>query len=438
MTADKSDPLPILEDLQARGLLHQCTNQQELERHLGRSRRIYAGFDPTKDSLTIGNLVSILLLRRFQLAGHQPVVLMGGGTGLIGDPSGKDAERQLMTRETISDHIAGQRKVFDKLLSFTGPTAAQVVNNADWIESLSYVDVLRDVGKHFSVNMMIQKDSVRTRLTERDQGISYTEFSYMILQAYDFSYLYREHDVTVEVGGSDQWGNIVAGVELTRRMTGNEVFGLTTPLITKKDGGKFGKTETGAVWLTPERTSSYAFYQFWFNAADDDLDSFFKVFSFKPVLEIERLLAEHRDNPGARLAQKALAEELTELLHGPTGLREAQMASEALFSGNVALLSPELIAEAFAAAPHSEVDVSRFSSGISAVDLLVDAGVVKSKREARQFLSTGAISLNGSRMAESEELSLASLLHGRYALVRRGKKTWHVIVATDGKVESPE
>lgn len=427
MTESPSQLSPLLTDLEERGLLHQCTNLPGLSEHLKGPRRVYAGFDPTKDSLTIGNLVSILLLRRFQLAGHTPVVVMGGGTGLIGDPSGKDAERQLMTRELIAQNVTGQRKIFEKLLSFEGESAAQLVNNADWIEKLSFVDVLRDVGKHFSVNTMIQRDSVKTRLTERDHGISYTEFSYMILQAYDFAYLLEHHEVTLELGGSDQWGNIVAGVDLTRRQHQKEVFGLTTPLITKRDGGKFGKTESGAIWLTPERTSSYAFYQFWVNVADDDLPTFLRVFSFKPRTEIESLLAEHEKEPSARKGQRALADELTELLHGAAGLSEAKQASEALFSGDVSQLSSQLIEEAFSGAPQSEMARSRLQDGIEAVELLVEAGVVKSKREARQFLDSGAMSVNGERISAEFRLSASQLLHERLVLVRRGKKTWHMI-----------
>ncbi|HXS18415.1 MAG TPA: tyrosine--tRNA ligase, partial [Polyangiaceae bacterium] len=348
MTEPATDLCELLADLSARGLLHQCTNLPELNKHLALPRRVYAGFDPTKDSLTIGNMVSILLLRRFQLAGHTPVVVMGGGTGLIGDPSGKDAERQLLTREKILENVAGQRKIFEQLLSFSGPNAALILNNAEWIETLSFVDVLRDVGKHFSINMMIQRDSVKTRLLEREHGISYTEFSYMILQAYDFSYLSQKHGVTLQMGGSDQWGNIVAGVDLTRRQRQVEVYGLTTPLITKKDGGKFGKTESGAVWLTKDRTSCYAFYQFWLNVADEDLPTFFQVFSFKPKSEIAALLAAHAENPGERLAQRALADELTESLHGSAGKSEAQQATAALFSGQVEQLPKSVIDEAFA------------------------------------------------------------------------------------------
>lgn len=427
MTELASDLCDLLADLSARGLLHQCTNLPELNKHLQSPRRVYAGFDPTKDSLTIGNMVSILLLRRFQQAGHTPVVVMGGGTGLIGDPSGKDAERQLLTRDKILENVAGQRKIFEQLLSFSGSSAAVILNNAEWIERLSFVDVLRDVGKHFSINMMIQRDSVKTRLLEREHGISYTEFSYMILQAYDYLYLRREHDVTLQMGGSDQWGNIVAGVDLTRRVEQLEVYGLTTPLITKKDGGKFGKTESGAVWLTKDRTSSYAFYQFWLNVADEDLPTFLRVFSFKPLGEIEALLSEHTKNPSERLAQRALADELTELLHGKSGKSEAQQATAALFSGQVAELSKTLIDEAFAGAPQLELGREHLKEGVDIVELLVLGQVVKSKREARQMVETGAISVNGQRVDATYRLQESDLLHQLYALIRRGKKTWHVL-----------
>lgn len=427
MTTATSALAAPLADLERRGLLYQCTNLDGLSEHLSTPRTVYAGFDPTKDSLTIGNLVGILLLRRFQLAGHKPVVVMGGGTGLIGDPSGKDAERTLMTREIIGENVARQRVIFEQLLDFEGKSGAEIVNNADWIEKLGYVQVLRDVGKHFSVNMMIQKDSVKGRLEGREHGISYTEFSYMILQAYDFAALSESHGVSLQTGGSDQWGNIVAGVDLTRRMYQREVFGLTTPLVTKSDGGKFGKTESGAVWLTRNRTSPYAFYQFWVNVTDADVGKFLKTFSFRPVEEIESLVAEHEKNPGARSAQKALAEDLTEMLHGADGLREATMASQALFSGHVKDLPEQLLTEAFAGAPQSTVPVGRLDGeGIDIVDLLVETAVAKSKREARQFVQSGAVSVNGDKVGESFRLTRSDLLHGSVALIRRGKKTWHM------------
>ncbi|MET0794296.1 MAG: tyrosine--tRNA ligase, partial [Polyangiaceae bacterium] len=306
----------LLDDLAFRGLIHQQTNPEGLREHLGTSRAVYCGFDPTRDSLTIGNLVPLLLLRRFQQAGHRPVVIAGGGTGMIGDPSGKDAERQLLSLEQIEANVNGQRAIYERLLDFTGPNAAVVLNNADWLKNLGYLEVLRDVGKYFSINMMIQKDSVRDRLQNREQGISYTEFSYMLLQAYDFLHLWEQHSVTLQVCGSDQWGNVVSGIDLIRRKHQAEAFGLTAPLVTKSDGGKFGKTEAGAIWLHESRTSAYAFYQFWLNTPDSDVLKYLKIFTFLAHEELERLSAEHEANPGARAAHRALAEQVTELVHG--------------------------------------------------------------------------------------------------------------------------
>jgi tyrosyl-tRNA synthetase len=419
--------MDLLADLEFRGQLYQQTDAEGLKQHLGSPRKVYAGFDPTKASLTIGNLVQILLLRRFQAAGHTPVVVMGGGTGMIGDPSGKEAERQILTPEKVALNVAGQRVVYERLLSFTGPNAAKLVNNADWLGKLGFIEALRDIGKHFSVNMMIQKESVRERLHNRDQGISYTEFSYMLLQAYDFSYLLQHHDVTVQAAGSDQWGNIVAGVDLIRRTEQREAFGLTTPLITKADGGKFGKTESGAIWLTAELTSPYAFYQFWLNAADADIPKFLRTFTFLSHEEILRLEAEHASNPGGRAAQRALAQHMTELLHGSEGLAQAQKATEALFSGNVADLSQASIADLFGSAPSAALSKDKLAGeGYLAVDLLVDGGIVKSKREAREFLTNSAILINGRTPGAEERVKSDWLLHGEVLLIRRGKKIWHV------------
>jgi tyrosyl-tRNA synthetase len=419
--------MDLLADLEFRGQLYQQTDAQGLRQHLASPRKVYAGFDPTKDSLTIGNLVQILLLRRLQAAGHTPIVVMGGGTGMIGDPSGKEAERQILTPEQVAANVAGQRVSFERLLSFSGPNAAQLVNNADWLGKLGFIEALRDIGKHFSVNMMIQKDSVRERLQNRDQGISYTEFSYMLLQAYDFAYLLEHHGVTVQAAGSDQWGNIVAGVDLIRRTQQREAFGLTTPLVTKADGGKFGKTETGAIWLSAERTSPYVFYQFWVNAADADVPKFLRTFTFFSHEEILKLEGEHRENPGARVAHRALAQHMTELLHGPEGLAQAQKTSEALFSGNVSDLSQDSIVDLFGSAP--EVTLARDKlngAGYPVVDLLVDSGVVKSKREAREFLNNGAILINGRTPGAEDHVKGEWLLHGEVLLIRRGKKVWHV------------
>lgn len=420
--------MDLLADLEFRGQLYQTTDLNGLREHLATPRKVYCGFDPTKDSLTVGNLVQILLLRRFQAAGHTPVVVMGGGTGMIGDPSGKEAERQILSPEQVQKNVDGQRVCFERLLDFTGPNAAQILNNADWLTKIGFIEALRDIGKHFSINMMIQRDSVRERLHNRDQGISYTEFSYMLLQAYDFSYLLQHHGVTVQSSGSDQWGNIVAGVDLIRRTQQKEAFGLTTPLITKADGGKFGKTETGAVWLTSERTSPYAFYQFWVNSADADISKFLRAYTFFSHEEILRLEAEHQHNPGARVAHRALAQHMTELLHGSEGVAQAQKATDALFSGNVSDLSEATLAELFATAPTSSLAKDKLGGdGYLAVDVLVDGGIVKSKREAREFLGNGAISMNGRTPGAEDRVTAEWLLHGAVLLVRRGKKNWHVV-----------
>jgi tyrosyl-tRNA synthetase len=420
--------MDLLEDLAFRGLIHQQTNPEGMRAHLQSPRAAYCGFDPTRDSLTIGNLVQILMLRRFQQAGHRPVVIAGGGTGMIGDPSGKDAERQLMSLEQIDKNVAGQRAIFERLLDFTGPNAAVILNNADWLKAIGYLEMLRDVGKYFSINMMIQKDSVRDRLENREQGISYTEFSYMLLQAYDFLHLFDRHGVTLQVCGSDQWGNVVSGIDLIRRKHHAEAFGLTTPLVTKSDGGKFGKTETGAIWLDQSRTSAYAFYQFWLNTPDSDVLKFLKIFTFLDHDEILRLNAEHEANPGARTAHRALAEQVTELVHGADGLGQARNASQALFSGDVASLPRATLEELFQSAPTVTFPKARLEGeGFSAIDFLVEAGVVKSKREAREFLSTNAIAISARKADVETRITADWLLFGEIALVRRGKKTWHVV-----------
>jgi tyrosyl-tRNA synthetase len=419
----------ILSDLKERGLLHQVTDIEGLGPHLATgSRSVYAGFDPTRDSLTVGNLVQILLLRRFQLAGHRPVVLLGGGTGLIGDPSGKEAERQIQELSVIEGNVRSQRKIFDRLLDTAGPNGVHFVNNADWLCRLSFIEVLRDVGKHFSVNMMIQKDSVRERLQNREQGISYTEFSYMLLQAYDFWHLHREANVTLQAAGSDQWGNIVAGIDLIRRNGGKDAFGLTTPLVTKADGGKFGKTESGAVWLTADRTSPYEFYQFWLNASDADVARFLPIYTLIPLPEIRQLLEEHAADPGKRAAQRALAAHVTELVHGPEGRARAEAATKALFSGDVSSLGEEALTEVFGSAPSATLHREKLlGDGSAIVDLLVEGAVAKSKREARELLEQGAVLVNGTVAKPDAKFQAESLMFGQVLLVRRGKKIWHVL-----------
>jgi tyrosyl-tRNA synthetase len=421
----------LLEDLRFRGLFHQATSDaagHELALHLeAPGRRVYAGFDPTKDSLTVGNLMPIMLLRRFQLAGHQPVVVMGGGTGMIGDPSGKESERPVLSKEQIAFNVSRQRSVMQQLLSFEGPQPALLLDNLTWLAPISYLDLLRDIGKHFSVNMMIQKDSVRERLSSREQGISYTEFSYLLLQAYDFLHLFDTHGVTLQIGGSDQWGNIVAGVELIRKKRQAEAFGFTHPLLTKSDGGKFGKTESGAVWLTADRTSPYAFYQFWLNASDADVLLMLKTFTLYEREKIEAIAGEHATAPERRVAQRALADHMTELLHGPTALDQARRSSEALFSGDVAGLDASSLEQIFEGAPASQHSKELLREpGLELLELLVSTAVVTSKREGRQLLESGAISLNGQRVAGVHRLTERDLLHGNMLLLRRGKKAWHV------------
>lgn len=424
MPASRHD---YLEELRWRGLIHQVTDEQATRDHLAESRHIYCGFDPTADSLTIGNLVPLMMLVHAQRAGHRPVVVMGGATGLIGDPSGKSAERTLQTREKVEANLHGQRRIFERLLDMTGPQGALITNNLDWIGQLSFIDALRDIGKHFSVNVMIQKEAVRERLNNRDQGISYTEFSYQILQAYDFLHLRRELGVTVQVGGSDQWGNIVAGADLVRRVMAEEAFGVTAPLVTKADGGKFGKTETGAVWLTADRTSPYAMYQFWLNADDRDVPRFLRIFTLLPRGDVDGLIDVHAQDPGARTAHRALARAATALIHGDDEAQAAEKAAAALFSGDVASLPEASLREAFAEAPSSDHARSLLAGeGVSLVDLLVETGLAKSKRESREFLANGSVSVNGDKVGPDDRLTPAHLLHEGLILLRRGKKNWHL------------
>jgi tyrosyl-tRNA synthetase len=423
--------MDVLEDLEYRGLVYQTTDAPGLRAHLSTPRAVYAGFDPTAPSLTIGNLVPLLMLMRFQRAGHKPVALVGGGTGLIGDPSGKSGERPLSSAEVVRAYVEGQRRIFERVLDFSGPNAAVLVNNADWLEKLGFVEVLRDIGKFFSVNMMIQKDSVRERLTAREQGITYTEFSYMLLQAYDFRHLYDARAVTLQLAGSDQWGNIVAGIDLIHRTRRDAtVFGLTAPLITKADGTKFGKTESGAIWLSADRTSPYAFYQFWLNTQDADVIRYLKVFTLLDVAIIEELERAHAEDPAARRAHRALAAHVTELLHGPAGLAQAEAATEALFSGDVTGLTRELLEEVFATAPSATIARGALlGPGMPVADFLVAGEVAKSKREARELLSSHAIVINGRKAELDGTITIDWLLYGEIAAVRRGKKTWHLIRA---------
>jgi tyrosyl-tRNA synthetase len=345
---------------------------------------------------------------------------------MIGDPSGRSAERNLLDRETLAANAASIGRQLARFLDFDpGPCQARMVNNADWLESMGLIGFLRDVGKHFSIPYMLGKDSVQNRL---ERGLSYTEFSYMLLQAYDFQHLYEKMGVTIQAAGSDQWGNIVAGIDLVRKVHHVELFGFTAPLITKADGSKFGKTESGAVWLTADRTSPYAFYQFWLGAHDAEIPKYLKTFTLMPREEIEGLLAAHEREPGARAAHRALAAHVTELVHGRAAREQAEAATAALFSGEVAGLPESVLDEVFASAPAAELSRGELGAdGLPMVELLVRASVAKSKREARELLGSGAVSVNGVKADADAVLREGALLHGRVALVRRGKKSWHVV-----------
>lgn len=434
-TQDK--PIDLIEELQWRGLIKDATDLDGLRAHLsdpaGNPRRVYVGFDPTADSLTIGNLVPIMMLAHVKRSGHTPVVLMGGGTGLIGDPSGKSAERQMMTRETVEHHVSRQRPIFENVLGQIEGPEHQIKNNLDWLGGISYIEALRDIGKHFSVNMMMQKESVKERLNNREQGISYTEFSYMILQAYDFAYLYEHEGITAQFGGSDQYGNIVAGTDLIRRIGAmNEeeparVFGLTAPLVQKADGGKFGKTESGAVWLTGARTSPYAYSQFWLNATDEDAKNWIKVFTLLSRSEIDALIARHDENPARRELQRTLAQHATQILHGERAMENAEAAGKALFSGEVGALDKDTLIDVFASVPTTEHHLADLEGeGVDPVGLLIATGLAASKREAREFLSGNSVSVNGQKIAPDARITSDHLMHGAFIAIRRGKKKWHM------------
>ena len=422
----------FLDELAWRGLLHQRTAAEALDAHLAVPGRVgYCGFDPTADSLTIGNLIPINLLVHWQRAGHRPIAMIGGGTGLIGDPSFKDDERPLLDAERVAANVSGQRRIFERLLDFdpARPNAALLLDNAEWLARLDLLGFLRDVGKHFSVNAMIQKESVRERLHNRDQGISYSEFSYMLLQAYDFLHLRRERGCSLQMAGSDQYGNLTAGIDLIHRTLGHgtDAFGVTAPLVTRSDGRKMGKSEQGAVWLTADRTSPYAFYQYWINVPDDDAGPFLRWFTLLEREEIAAVEEAHRAAPHERIAQRALAAHMTERLHGGDERRRVEAASEALFGrGRLAALDAATLAEVFADVPHSDHDASALSgAGTPLVDLLARTTLASSKREARELLESGGVTVNGERAARDQRLTTRELLAGGLILLRRGKKNWH-------------
>jgi tyrosyl-tRNA synthetase len=422
----------IIDELKWRGLVADCTDAAELEKKIAAPITLYCGFDPTADSLHVGNLVPLLALRRFQLLGHHPIAVAGGATGSIGDPSGKTAERQLLTKEILDHNIASVKIQLAKLLDFvTTQNPARLVDNASWTTGMSFLDFLRDIGKHFSVNQMIAKESVRARMEDREVGISYTEFSYMLLQAFDFMVLRRDANCELQIGGSDQWGNITAGIELTRKKLGQHVFGLTLPLITNADGSKFGKSVSGAIWLDPQRTSVYKFYQFWINTDDRDVIRYLKYFTFLPPAEIASLENQHVENPGPRVAHKALAKAVTDLIHGDHATTEAIRASEILFGGELKDIAESTFNEIIGEVPTKEIAASQLAAaGLPLVELLVHAGLCPSKGQARKDIEGGGVNLNNVREASATRAVTSSdLLFGQHLLLRKGKKNYVVVTA---------
>jgi len=412
---------PLLADLEWRGLIAQSTERKELEALLAKPTTLYLGIDPTAPSMHLGNLVVFLVLRRFQLAGHQPIALIGGATGLVGDPSGKNDERILNEEKTVSEWVAKIKKQVEKVLDFKDQkAAAKLVNNLDWTKPVSALEFLRDIGKHFSVNQMLAKDSVANRLAT--VGISYTEFSYQVLQSFDYLELYRRHDCKLQIGGSDQWGNIVAGLDLIRKVEGGGAHALTVPLLTKSDGSKFGKTASGAIWLDDQMTSAYEFFQFWLNSEDADLPKLLKVFSMKSRAEIEELIQAVKTDPGARQAHRELAREMTTLIHGAGMAKKVEEAAKALFGqGEISDLELSTLDAALGQLP--KTTIKKGDAFPSWIELLVATGVVDSKSAARRIVNEGGAYLNNKRV-ESEDFtpSKADLLHGKYLLLRKGKR----------------
>ena len=414
---------PLLDDLEWRGLIAQSTDRKELESALAKPISLYLGVDPTAPSMHLGNLVVFLVLKRFQLAGHRPIALVGGATGLVGDPSGKNDERTLNEEKLVAEWVAKIRKQVEKILDFKDKdkdTSAKLVNNLDWTKSVSALELLRDIGKHFSVNQMLAKDSVATRLSST--GISYTEFSYQVLQAFDYLELYRRDQCKLQIGGSDQWGNIVAGLDLIRKVEGGSAHALTVPLLAKSDGSKFGKTASGAIWLEESMTSAYEFFQFWLNSDDADMPKLLKVFSMKSRAEIEELIEKVETNPGAREAHRELAREMTTLIHGGAMAKSVEEAAKALFGqGEIGDLDLKTLDSALSQLP--KTIIKKGDPYPTWVDLLAATGVVDSKSAARRIVKEGGGYLNNKKV-ESEDFtpSKADLLHGKYLLLRKGKR----------------
>jgi tyrosyl-tRNA synthetase len=417
--------MDLLADLNARGLIHDSTDQTFLGARLAEGPiGVYVGFDPTADSLHVGHLMGQLGLRRFQLGGHRPFPLAGGATGMIGDPGGRSEERNLLDRETLEHNLSRIKPQLERLLDFTpGPFAATLVDNATWTAEISMLDFLRDVGKHITVNQMMAKESVRSRL-EGDSGISYTEFSYMLLQANDFRHLHAVHGVELQMGGSDQWGNITAGIDLIRRTTGQPAHGVTWPLLLRSDGQKFGKSTGGAVWLDPERTSPYQFRQYWMQTEDDAVANRLLWFSTRPLEEVRAVIEEHAEAPERRVGQRALARELTELVHGTSAADAADAAADVLFGGDPTAATVDTLEIVRREVPTTAVAADGLADG---VDLLVTTGLASSRTEARRLLDQRGVRANGTQLSRAEELAEVPLLHDRFVLLRKGKHTYHLV-----------
>ena len=421
----------IFADLSWRGLINQTTDDANLPRLLReRPWTVYAGFDPTADSLHVGHLMALMVLRRFQRAGHKPIAVIGGATGMIGDPSGKNEERVLLSPDTIRKNIAGMEPQLRRFLNFDAvPNAAVLVNNYEWLGRFGYLEFLRDIGKHVPVSVMLAKESVRTRLQRDETGLSYTEFSYMLLQAYDFVHLYERFGCELQVGGSDQWGNITAGIDLARRLCGVQLYGCTCPILVRSDGSKMGKTEAGAIWLSTARTSPYHFYQYWINLDDEEAARCLRYFSELERNELEALLAEHQADPSRRVAQRRLAEELTFLVHGSEGLSAAQRATAVFFGAEIDELSEAQLNDIFADVPSRQLPRAHLmEEGLSVVDALVETGLCKNKSEARRVISQGGAYVNNHRVAGIDALLQPTQLVGKATIVlRTGKKNYALL-----------